>query len=610
MIRVCSSLGHSNYLGNFLLYTTPLTLGLAFASKDTGRLLAGMAVLLSVAAIVFSGSRGAWLGIIIGIGVFATLELKAGAGREILANKRRLALVSAAAVVALAVAGFMISRSPSFRSVSERARTLMTEGLSSSGRVVLWRDSIRMIPRYALIGCGPEGFRKALLAYKSVELAALSPKANNESPHNAYLEAAISYGLLGAALYVLIIAYAIVLLWRARRNATSGTRRIVATGVIASFIAVLVHNFFIFDQIATGVYFFAFIAVAFVLPGTIGTKRPQDNVVERKVKPHPRKSGSTIRWRSLAVNSLAGVVVASSVWYCFGLFRAELAYKKLFDPLHPLDYQGMLQEGVDITNSPLPTGAYDFLYAGALEQAVQRIPTPSSTKPLQAKDAELAIIRSEVLKLGIGHAERSVKHTNTPDMNYSLLASLALAAGDVDKATAAAAKAVQWDPNNYYTRWLMAEAHLVRGENEQAIREAETSIKLYPRSLEAASTLSRARGGDGSDDTAAAAIIAQARNNRPNREHAAEELVEAARRISRSGNQQEARIKLLTAIGRSDGACPACHRELALVLEKMGRIKDAIAEWETYVKEDEAGAAAERVAARIESLRQRSETKP
>ncbi len=609
VIRVCSSLGHSNYLGNFLLYTTPLTLGLAFTSGGKARLGALVAALLSIAAIVFSGTRGAWLGIVVGIAVFAALELKEGSWNKVLANKRRVMLVSGSAVVILVVAGSLIAITPTSRSISERARALMIEGLSSSGRVVLWRDSIKMIPGFAFVGCGPEGFRKALLAYKSDDLALLSPKANNESPHNSYLEAAISHGLAGAALYVSIIAYAIVCLWRARRKASSRTWRIIATGVLASFIAVLTHNLFIFDQITNGLYFFAFVGVAFTMPGIAGSKAAHDKAAQRM--PKPVSARSAVRWQDLAVTSAGFVVVVAAGWYCVGLFQAEVAYRRLFDPLNPLDYRGMLEQGERITNSPLPTGAYDFLYARALQLSVQRISVPpSSTKPLEAKDADLAAIRTEVLRLGISHAEKSLAHTNTPDMNYSLLASLALTAGDIEKARAAAVEAVKWDPNNYHTKWLMAEAHLARGENEQAISEAKTALRLYPSSEQVAATLSRARGNSVSDRSAITEILAQALYSRSNPEYNSEQLIEIARRLSSSGRLQKARITLLTAIDRANGPCPVCHRELALVMERMGRIKDAVVEWEAYMKEDGAAAAAEGLSARIESLRKQPDVKP
>ena len=175
IVRVGSSIGHADHLGNFLLYTTPLSLGLAFASRGGARLVAFVATLLSIAAIACSGTRGAWLGIIVGMGAMALLEFRAETAKRILTNKRQLTRVIAVVCVLLA-ATVLIGFSPSSRSIIERAKLMMTEGASSSGRLLLWRDSVKMIPRFAIVGCGPEGFRKAFPVYKSEELAQISAK--------------------------------------------------------------------------------------------------------------------------------------------------------------------------------------------------------------------------------------------------------------------------------------------------------------------------------------------------------------------------------------------------------------------------------------------------
>ena len=47
----------------------------------------------------------------------------------------------------------------------------------------------------------------------------LAPLTNHENPHNSYLDAAISYGLPGAALYFAMIASACSLFAKARRHA-------------------------------------------------------------------------------------------------------------------------------------------------------------------------------------------------------------------------------------------------------------------------------------------------------------------------------------------------------------------------------------------------------
>ncbi len=87
--RVIGTLGHADYLGNFLLYTTPISASLAILASGRLRLLATVAILLSVAAIVFSGTRGAWVGL--GAGAIAFALLERAAARNFARGSRRSA---------------------------------------------------------------------------------------------------------------------------------------------------------------------------------------------------------------------------------------------------------------------------------------------------------------------------------------------------------------------------------------------------------------------------------------------------------------------------------------------------------------------------------------
>src|SRR5205085_5828895 len=193
IVRVISTLGHADYLGNFLLYTTPVSAALALSHQGRARLLALVAMLLSGLVIIFSGTRGAMLGLLVAALTFLLIVLR---GKRSLAWRSRQTRRSAAVAALVVVAAIaLIAANPASRQIVTRARAAIAEGASGAGRTLLWRDTLPMLPAYGLAGCGPEGFRKAFLPYKSKQLAQLAPQTNNENPHNAYLDAAISFGL-------------------------------------------------------------------------------------------------------------------------------------------------------------------------------------------------------------------------------------------------------------------------------------------------------------------------------------------------------------------------------------------------------------------------------
>lgn len=340
-VRVAGTLGHSNYLGNFLLYTTPLSASLALAATGHARRLAAATVVLSITAIGCSGARGAWLGLFAGIITFGAFELSGDT--NILGKARRVITVRnvALCVVILPALIWIISLSPASNLFIARIRSLTAEGLTGSGRTILWRDSTRMVPGLSVIGTGPEGFRKEFLSYKSKELARVSPGTNSESSHNSYLDAAISYGLPGAILYIAMIASALSLFIRARRRAAAPSLKLIITGLVASLAAVLVHNFFIYDQISTGLYFFAFIALAQIASNVLGadvTAQGPKVAVLRRARIKAKGAGgvrpasgfsavSLTGWPGLGIGVTVSMCVLT-LWYSADLLQGDMESRR------------------------------------------------------------------------------------------------------------------------------------------------------------------------------------------------------------------------------------------------------------------------------------------
>jgi O-antigen ligase/tetratricopeptide (TPR) repeat protein len=625
IMRVIGTLGHADYLGNFLLYTTPLTAGLGAGSRGRARWLALVATALSAVAITCSGTRGAWAGFLVGMATFVVLEMRGGAA-GLLRMPRGLILNASVACAAVLILAWAVSLSPMPRSVAVRARSLFAEGVTGAGRTLLWRDSIKMIPEFALTGAGPEGFRKAFLAYKSKELARLAPGINNESSHNSYIDAAVSYGLPGVILYVASIASSLSLLLRARRRARSKRDSAIVAGIFSSLLAVAVHNFFIFDQIPTGLYFFAFLALALVMgnvsdaqgggperdggraqPGAIPaagknySTKPKPALLKKKgprademaAEGNELPNSSRLRPRlarrpDSIIAAIGLVLVALAAWYVISVTRADrdihkaLAFADAGDVDHAARYGERAAHGAE------PTGAYDFLFAQALATCSERMrAAPGSGGQSTAEQKRLTAAQGRVIHLAIAHAEQSAAHTLTPDSSYVLLAYLALLADDAEKLRAYAAEAVKWDPNYSDSHWLMAEAYLKEGAREQAEHEAGLALALHPSSRNAASALARATSEAEAYERTVAKTVAR------------------ARRFAGAGDVEGARRLLLRAIRKSSGPCPECHRALALVYEMTNSCDEAIAEWQTFMRQDSARAAAEQVEARIEQLKQK-----
>jgi tetratricopeptide (TPR) repeat protein len=417
-----------------------------------------------------------------------------------------------------------------------------------------------MVPRFALIGCGPEAFIREFLAYKSFDLARRDALTNNESSHDSYLDTAISFGLPGAIAYVALIASSFMLLIKTRRRSADPKTRLIATGLVGSLAAVVTHNVFIYDQIPTGLYFLVFAALALAALNVASSDAARSGAMARG-------PSASLRLAGYATAILGALSLVAALWFSESLALADIAIKQAMVAAREQDFETIAAVERRATGSLDPTGSYDFEFARTLTLYADTISKKGGSPSSSVAEEQVESIRSRAIEAAIGHAERSLAHTLTPDATYVLLACLALDKGDIEQLYAHSSKAIRWDPYYFNARWLMGEALLARGDREGAIREAQFALRLRPASSEARSVLARASG--------APELV----NPR------IQGLVERARLLFEQDKLEKAEELLKRAIRDAGGPCPQCHRLLALTYEKAQRPEDAAAEWEAYSRE-------------------------
>jgi O-antigen ligase/Tfp pilus assembly protein PilF len=589
ILRVLGTLGHADYLGNFLLYTTPVSAAQAIASRGRARWLALIAALLSITVIIFSGTRGAMAGLVFGGLVFVLITLWRRKPNPVWRNRRMW--WRAAAATLIIIAGIvLIATNPASRNIAGRARAVLAEGTSGAGRTLQWRDSLPMLQAYVIVGCGPEGFRRAFLPYKSKELAQLAPQANSESPHNACLDAAISFGLPGAILYVAVLASALALLVRARRDADR-EMKITFTGLLAALAAVATHNLFIFDQIPTGLYFFALagLAQAAFNVATNGANRAASGTGRDQAALKPDGATPPSRWRTGAI-ALAGVsLLAAASWHAFATVGADADIQRSYVAAGVGDFEGALAAGQRAAKRFDPTGAFQFERARALalyaDYAQARLNVANISKP---EADRLTQMQAAAISEAMAAAQTSLAHTLTPDSSYMLLAYLALLSGDQPKLREYASQALWLDPYFANAHWLRAEAWLMDGDAAAAQREAEAALEINPNSREARQAFKRARGDDG---------LAQ---------QTVDSLLKLARDYRSQGKLRKARRRLQRALQKSSGNCLECHRQMALIYETEEQTEKAINEWQAVAVQATERATIQEALSRINLLKQKA----
>lgn len=177
-----------------------------------------VAMLCGVLASIVSGSRGAWLGLLL---VLLPL-LKYGSA----VHGKRLAYGVGAAlafsVLAYAVPATEISRRVD-DAVSEVQRYAATRDATThiGVRLDLWRASLMMIAEHPLIGVGRDQFRPALLELARQGRVQQSPALEYSSSHNDVLHTLATGGLVDFAFLMLMYGAPLAFFWKALHSAAA-----------------------------------------------------------------------------------------------------------------------------------------------------------------------------------------------------------------------------------------------------------------------------------------------------------------------------------------------------------------------------------------------------
>jgi O-antigen ligase/tetratricopeptide (TPR) repeat protein len=569
--RVASSLGHADYLGNFLLYTTPLSISLTLIERGPIRWLTLTSAFGSLVAIVASGTRGAWLGILVGLGALLVFGFQGrGLKETIFARRRAVALITIVALIAVAV--WMLTVADGFKTVVVRGKQTIDEGFSGSGRLLLWRDAMPMVSRYGAIGCGPEAFRRAFTAYRSEELSTLAPQTVNESPHNSYLDASISFGIPGLIAFVTLITVALSRFFISWRSIADSKTSLLIAGFLSSFAAVLTHNFFIFDQITTGLYFFAFCGLA---QCCLAISRGRS---EAPVRASTAPSLSVFAKALALVVSIFGL---AGLWYALSNWKDDITLRQMFSAARSGSIASALSRRDELVDGSGMTGDFEFQVASALALSLDRAQTASN----QAANPATQALSKRALALAIEHAEHSVQNSLMPVAGYLLSGALALRSGDVGGLNKAANEVSKIDPGFYGSHWLVAESSLAERDSTAAIREANAALKLNPSSIESRSVLERAGGLYKIKPTP--------------------EIIGRGHELVRRGLLQKALRVFKRALAQSNGSCFECRIGLAEVYEKTGSLTDAVEQLQAAVDADPVNSQNVVIRTRIDDLRSR-----
>jgi O-antigen ligase len=232
---------NKNHFGGYVLMPGLLALGLgrglwrqAAADPEKPRaspraLVAFAAAAIMILAVLSSLSRGAALGIVCGMTVFAVVEIMT-ARRP--GSLPRVVVPATLVLLLVVVVAFLPS------DARERLSLTRWQGdRSASFRIEIWRDSFRAWMASPIVGQGLGAFADVLPRFKTTAGA-----FRVEHPENEILEMAVEGGLVGLAAVATIVVGGLVFSVRAIRGHRDRVVRGVVNGAVAGVAGLTAHG--------------------------------------------------------------------------------------------------------------------------------------------------------------------------------------------------------------------------------------------------------------------------------------------------------------------------------------------------------------------------------
>ena len=459
IVRPPGTLGYANYFATYLTTMIFASVGLAMIEQD--RIWKGaavVAVFLGSIAVVFSGTRGAMLGLIVG-GALLLFSMRRGV---------RLSLVSV--VVAMALLFYF---SPAGQNLRSRAKWSI-EDPRGGARPELWRDSTRMAVQRWWVGTGLETFSGNFPRFQSRELARAYPDFYHESPHNIFLDAFAAQGALGLAALAGLNALGFYAGWQGR------TKDAAFSGALSAALgAELVSGQFVSFTLPTALFFYVTVAllVAMRLKVTAGSSpRPGGALPTTHKATNCWSAGSHARPGNARLESGKRIILFSSVAFSAALVAFAIQL---------LLYDRALAK----TNRLIRSN--NIVQAASEYQRVQKWRLPGASADLWYSRAMAAHKAwSESLRAAMEAPQRA----EDPQNAWYNLAAFYATENDAARTEQSLRSAISCAPNWFKPHWTLARMLAAAGRLREAEAEAAVAADLDGgKNPEVASTLAEIR---------------------------------------------------------------------------------------------------------------------
>lgn len=500
-----STLGNTNFAAHFLEVLLPLSLVLAIRSPTRPlRALAVIAAVTGAGYLVVAGSRGGWLGCLVaGVVMLAAIPRPRDLGRRLLLAVLVAALLSPVAELLLRSVPLSSGRSAASaveelvdESWDKAMSTFDGANFSRAMRLLIWRDSLRVIAENPWVGVGLGQYGYELAAYRSStgqrDWKELMGQRGNQPyhAHNEFLETWAETGVLGVLALLGMLASGIGLCWRLTRSrhadpTVASFDCAIALGGLGGWVAVSVHALFSFSlrDPVSGM-------LLWILGGLIV------GVWARQTRQRPHRTASAVdRLMLLAV--CVGLALSCG-WHGVGMLQADmhlLAGREYYSLGQPNRALLSFRQSVDWRDHDF--SAHHWRGRAAQQagrhaeaaEAYERSLALYANNPSTARALAQAALRIGTPERAIESLRQAIQVETLGSDNYALLADVLHQAQRPTEAAAARRQALSLRPGHGPLLSGLALDLRAAGHVDSAIMVLREATRTTPRSATIAGNL-------------------------------------------------------------------------------------------------------------------------
>ena len=250
-VRVDANIGNATYLAIYLLFHVFFGLLAAWKTSGVKRITALTAVALFLFILYFTSTRGAFLGLGIGLAVCAVVAMVVAKRGTPL---RRSGTAVLAAIVLFSMGAYALRFIPAAVADPLLGRIATISLETGETRLAIWNIAISGTLSRPFLGVGQENFGVLFAEGYTPSLYAQEPWFDRA--HNAFIDWLVAGGILGFLAYGALWASAVAVIVRAR-HALPKEELIVLSGLLAAYATYLL---FVFDNLLSYVPFVAVLA--------------------------------------------------------------------------------------------------------------------------------------------------------------------------------------------------------------------------------------------------------------------------------------------------------------------------------------------------------------